>query len=165
MDTNFLYRMRIFFGFYDTLPEKYKLFCGKDVIREIENENENVRKLLLHKQKRIVELEDENYDLRIQIEDIYTKAREPGGFVIKPSMISDELADFLGRPRGMPVFRTVVTKQINQYIKENGLGDKSVGRRINPDDNLRSLLKLKPEDELTYFNLQRYMSHHFTKNE
>jgi len=46
--------MRIFFAFYDTLPEKYKIFCGKDVIREIEKENENVRKLLLHKQKKLM---------------------------------------------------------------------------------------------------------------
>lgn len=165
MDSNYLRKMTIFFTFYDCIPEHYKLFCGKELITETEKENDNIRKLLLRRQKRIDELEGENYDLRIQIEDIYTKAREPGGFVIKPSMISDELADFIGRPRALPVYRTCVTKQINQYIKENGLGDKSIGRRINPDDNLRSLLKLKPEDELTYFNIQRYMSHHFTKNE
>jgi len=79
-------------------------------------------------------------------------------------MISDELADFLGRQRGMPVFRIVVTRQINQYIRDNGLGDKTDGRRIIPDDNLRSLLKIKVEDELTYYNIQRYMSQHFTKN-
>jgi len=28
---------------------------------------------------------------------------------------------------------------------------------------LRTLLKLKSDDELTYFNLQRYMSPHFAK--
>jgi len=154
MDTNFLYRMRIFFAFYDTLPEKYKIFCGKDVIREIEKENENVRKLLLRKQKRIDELEEENAELIIN-----------NHVVPEPSMISDELADFLGRQRGMPVFRIVVTRQINQYIRDNGLGDKTDGMRIIPDDNLRSLLKIKVEDELTYYNIQRYMSQHFTKNE
>jgi chromatin remodeling complex protein RSC6 len=41
------------------------------------------------------------------------------------------------------------------------LQDKENGRRINPDAKLKSLLKLKKGEELTYFNLQRYMSPHF----
>ena len=53
--------------------------------------------------------------------------------------------------------------EINKYIRSNDLQDKSNGRKINPDDKLRSLLKLKKSDELTYFNLQRYMSPHFAK--
>jgi hypothetical protein len=42
-------------------------------------------------------------------------------------------------------------------------GDKENGRRIHPDTKLATLLKLKKTDELTYFNLQKYMSHHFAK--
>ena len=90
--------------------------------------------------------------------------RAPSGFV-KPALISEELAAFLGKPVGTEMARTSVTKEINQYIKEKSLGDKSNGRHIIPDEALSTLLKLKPEDELTYFNLQRFMSHHFTKSE
>lgn len=90
--------------------------------------------------------------------------RAPSGFV-KPALISEELATFLGKPIGTEMARTSVTKEINQYIKEKSLGDKSNGRHIIPDEALSTLLKLKPEDELTYFNLQRFMSHHFTKSD
>lgn len=90
--------------------------------------------------------------------------RAPSGFV-KPALISEELANFLGKPLGTEMARTSVTKEINQYIKEKSLGDKSNGRHIIPDEALTSLLKLKPDDELTYFNLQRFMSHHFTKSD
>lgn len=90
--------------------------------------------------------------------------RAPSGFV-KPALISEELATFLGKPVGTEMARTSVTKEINQYIKEKSLGDKSNGRHIIPDEALSTLLKLKPEDELTYFNLQRFMSHHFTKSD
>jgi hypothetical protein len=90
--------------------------------------------------------------------------RAPSGFV-KPALISEELATFLGKPLGTEMARTSVTKEINQYIKEKSLGDKSNGRHIIPDEALSTLLKLKPEDELTYFNLQRFMSHHFTKSD
>ena len=90
--------------------------------------------------------------------------RAPSGFV-KPALISEELATFLGKPLGTEMARTSVTKEINQYIKEKSLGDKSNGRHIIPDEALSTLLKLKPDDELTYFNLQRFMSHHFTKSD
>jgi chromatin remodeling complex protein RSC6 len=59
--------------------------------------------------------------------------------------------------------RTDVTREINKYIRTNNLQDKENGRKINPDKKLTSLLKLKKGDELTYFNLQRYMSPHFAK--
>ena len=88
--------------------------------------------------------------------------RAPSGFV-KPTLISDELASFLGRSSGTEMARTEVTREINKYIRANALQDKSNGRKINPDAALSSLLKIGSGDELTYFNLQRYMSPHFAK--
>jgi len=88
--------------------------------------------------------------------------RAPSGFV-KPTLISDELAMFLEKPSGSEMARTEVTRDINKYIRTNNLQDKENGRKINPDKKLASLLKLKATDELTYFNLQRYMSPHFAK--
>jgi hypothetical protein len=88
--------------------------------------------------------------------------RKPSGFV-KPTPISEELATFLSKPVGTEMARTDVSKEINAYITANGLQDKANGRKINPDEKLTKLLKLNKEDELTYFNLQRYMKHHFVK--
>ena len=90
--------------------------------------------------------------------------RAPSGFV-KPTRISDELASFLGKDKGCEMARTEVTRDINVYIRQNALQDASNGRKINPDDKLATLLKFdKSKDELTYFNLQKYMSCHFAKN-
>jgi upstream activation factor subunit UAF30 len=86
--------------------------------------------------------------------------RAPSGFV-KPTLISKELSEFLGKTDGSEMARTEVTREINAYIRTNNLQDKENGRRINPDSKLKSLLKLKKGEELTYFNLQRYMSPHF----
>jgi upstream activation factor subunit UAF30 len=88
--------------------------------------------------------------------------RAPSGFV-KPTRISDELAKFLDKPSGTEMARTEVTRDVNKYIRTNNLQDKENGRKINPDPKLAALLKLKKSDELTYFNLQKYMSHHFAK--
>ena len=92
-----------------------------------------------------------------------TGARQPSGFV-KPTLISDDLAAFLGKPKGTELARTEVTREINAYIREHKLQDPANGRKINPDEKLKKLLSIKPSDELTYFNLQRYMSPHFQKS-
>ena len=88
--------------------------------------------------------------------------REPSGFV-KPTEISVELATFLKKPEGTLMARTEVTKEINAYIRANNLQDKDNGRHIIPDAPLTKLLKIGKTDELTYFNLQKFMSHHFPK--
>ena len=56
--------------------------------------------------------------------------------------------------------RTEITRAINKYIRENGLQDIKNKRNINPDEKLSMLFKLTPDDELTYFNIQRYLSPH-----
>ena len=88
--------------------------------------------------------------------------RAPSGFV-KPTKISNELAKFLNKPTGTEMARTEVTREINNYIRENKLQDPKNGRHILADKKLKTLLKLKASDELTYFNLQRFMSPHFAK--
>lgn len=90
--------------------------------------------------------------------------RQPSGFV-KPTRISDELATFLGKSSGTQMARTEVSKEINAYIRANKLQDKDNGRKIIPDTKLTALLKIQSDDELTYFNLQRFMKHHFIKTE
>ena len=88
--------------------------------------------------------------------------RKPSGFV-RPTMISSELATFLGKPVGTEMARTEVSRDINLYIRSHNLQDKANGRKINADAKLSALLKLTAGDELTYFNLQRYLKPHFVK--
>lgn len=89
--------------------------------------------------------------------------RQPSGFV-KPTRISDELATFLGKDIGSEMARTEVSKEINLYIRSKSLQDKQNGRKIHPDAALTKLLNIGKGEELTYFNLQRYMKHHFLKS-
>ena len=89
--------------------------------------------------------------------------RSPSGFV-KPTKISTHLATFLNKPSDVMMARTDVTREINAYIRANNLQDKDNGRKINADSKLSKLLDLKSGDELTYFNLQKYMSPHFAKS-
>ena len=90
--------------------------------------------------------------------------RKPSGF-IKPTLISDELASFLGKTSGTEMARTDVSKEINAYICAHNLKDKTNGRIIHPDAKLSALLKITSGNELTFFNLQSYMKHHFIKTE
>lgn len=89
-------------------------------------------------------------------------SRAPSGFV-KPASISPQLAKFLGVDAGTKMARTDVTKMITSYVKEHKLQASDNGRRIIPDAKLKALLNVTDKDEVTYFNLQKYMKHHFVK--
>ncbi len=86
--------------------------------------------------------------------------RAPSG-ITKPTKVSDAMCEFMGRPKGELVARTEVTKFITNYIKTHNLKDEAVKRHINPDSMLRALLNIPQGDQLTYFNLQKYMTSHF----
>lgn len=75
--------------------------------------------------------------------------------------ITEELRKFMNLPDGATASRSEVTKFVNDYIKTNGLKDAENGRKINMDDVLRNLLQ--PEDgvEVTFLNLQKYLSKHY----
>jgi chromatin remodeling complex protein RSC6 len=90
--------------------------------------------------------------------------RANAGFV-KPTRISDELAIFLEKSSGSEMARTEVTRDINLYIRAHKLQDPKNGRKIIPDAKLSVLLKLGKDQELTYFNLQRFLSPHFAKKQ
>lgn len=91
-------------------------------------------------------------------------SRAPSGFV-KPTAISKDLAKFLGLAEDTKIARTDVTKLITAYVKEHKLQAPSNGRMILPDKKLTNLLNCKSSDEVTYFNLQKYMKPHFIKTE
>jgi len=86
--------------------------------------------------------------------------RTPSGFN-KPAKLSPELCAFLGIPEGSEMARTHVTRQLNVYIKEQNLQNPENKKQIVPDEKLKALLNLPADQQLSYFNLQRFMKHLF----
>ena len=88
--------------------------------------------------------------------------RAPSGFA-KPTKLSTELCSFLGVDNSTEMARTDVTKKITTYVKEHNLQKPENKKQIVPDQKLQSLLKVPSGEDLTYFNLQKYMKVHFQK--
>ena len=88
----------------------------------------------------------------------------PSGFN-KPGPVSAELRKFLGLKKDELISRTDVTKSIHNYCKDHGLQDEADKRNLKPDAPLRKLLKMGKTDELTFFNLQKYMKVHYPNKE
>ena len=88
----------------------------------------------------------------------------PSG-ITKPVSISAELAKFLGVEPGTLVPRNEVTRGVSAFVKSNGLSNPENKQQFVLDDRepakaLRTLLGNPPEN-VTYFNLQRYLKHHY----
>ena len=88
----------------------------------------------------------------------------PSG-ITKPVSISDDLAKFLCVAPGTLVPRNEVTKGVSSFVKSNNLSDPANKQRFVLDDRepakkLRALLG-NPAEDVTYFNLQRYLKHHY----
>ncbi len=106
-----------------------------------------------------------DYDKLKKIVEKIQKKREnarksPSGFA-KPNKISNELCDFIGVPHGTEKSRTDITRYINSYVKEHNLNKPTNRRVILPDAKLKAILNVKDDEEVTFFILQRLISHHF----
>lgn len=86
--------------------------------------------------------------------------KKPSGFAL-PTKISDELCEFMDKESGTLVARTDVTRFIIGYIKSKQLQNPTNRKFILPDEELKTLLNVSDGDELSYFNLQKYMNRHF----
>ena len=89
--------------------------------------------------------------------------RKPSGFA-KPSKVTKELCEFMKKSEGTEIARTEVTKALIEYIRENKLQNQTNSKIIVPDEKLKFLLGIEDGHELTYFNIQKYMTKHFIKN-
>jgi chromatin remodeling complex protein RSC6 len=90
--------------------------------------------------------------------------RAPSGFA-KPTKVTKELCKFMDKPEGTEIARTEVTKALVAYIKSNNLLEKGedAKKKIVPDEKLKTLLGIDNDElnDLTYFNIQKYMNKHF----
>ena len=92
--------------------------------------------------------------------------RKPSGFA-KPSALTEDMTQFLGLDKDVEIARNEVTKLINKYIVDNDLRNEEDKRKIQPDKKLAKLLNfdVNGDEQLSYFNLQKYIKHHFVKTE
>ena len=89
----------------------------------------------------------------------------------KPGPISEDLAKFMGKPKDFEISRTDVTKYITKYVKEFELTLPNNGRIFTFESKnhrseakkLKDLLKPNNDDEVTWFNLQKYLAPHYPK--
>ena len=91
------------------------------------------------------------------------KARAENNGFNRKQKISDTLRSFLGLENEELVSRSAVTRAINKYITEKGLKHPENGRVIMLDDTLRNLLQPPEDIQVTFLNLQKYLSPHYTK--
>jgi NurA-like 5'-3' nuclease len=99
--------------------------------------------------------------------DMNKMKKAPSGFA-KPTKVTKELCDFMDKPEGSEIARTEVTKVLVSYIKNNNLLEQGedLKNKIVPDAKLKTLLGIENGElnDLTYFNIQKYMNKHFYSN-
>jgi len=89
--------------------------------------------------------------------------RKPTG-ALAPFKLDDELCTFLEKPLGTMMNAPEVIKSLNVYIKDNSLQEETKKTNIMPDEKLSELLQIDDGQQLTYFNIQKYLAKHYIKN-
>jgi upstream activation factor subunit UAF30 len=82
---------------------------------------------------------------------------------MKPIKISGDLATFLETNPEEPITRVHVTKKLCQYIKEKDLQNPKDRREIIPDEKLKNLFNMIPDEKLTYYSMQKQIQQHIFK--
>jgi chromatin remodeling complex protein RSC6 len=92
------------------------------------------------------------------------KSKMSNSGLMKPVVISKELAEFMKVPADSLHSRVSVTNAICSYIKEHNLQNPNNKREINSDANLARILNYKAGSQpLTYFYIQQLIQPHFLK--
>ena len=151
---------------------------------EIKSQEEQIKSFRAHVSK-LKELKKEYIKEIKALNKLYGKRKKSTGNksnngFSKKGPISKELATFMGEAHDFEISRTDVTKFITAYVKEHKLTREDNGRIFNLSSGsveakaLSSLLgkprmvegpdggKDVPED-ITWFNLQRYLAPHYIK--
>ena len=93
------------------------------------------------------------------------KARAANNGFNRKQDVTPKLREFLGLLAGELISRSEVTKFITKYITEKGLKHPDNGRQIILDDKLRALLEPPADIQITYLNIQKFLSPHYVKKE
>jgi len=93
------------------------------------------------------------------------KVRTANNGFNRPLRVSESLKAFLALTDDETISRSEVTRRINKYVTDNGLKHPDNGRRIILDDKLTALLQSPADVDITFLNIQKYLSPHYVKTE
>ena len=91
------------------------------------------------------------------------KARSTNNGFNRPLDVTEKLRTFLALGDGELISRSEVTKRINAYVTSNGLKHPENGRVIILDEKLTDLLNPPAGLQITFLNIQKYLSPHYIK--
>jgi len=143
-----------------------------DEFSSLMTELDNAVTLIKSLKSRVVKLEKQVHrDSKVMAKKLRgrkNRVRDPNapksGFA-KAGPVSSDMSKFLGLSMDELISRTDVTKRIHTYCKTHNLQNPEDKRKITPDSSLKKLLNIPKGDELTFFNLQKYMKVHFPNKE
>lgn len=118
--------------------------------------------------KQVKQLKTDSYKLlkiRNLGEDKKSKGENSNSGFMKPVLISEDLASFIGVHNDQPITRVLITKKICQHIKEKDLQNPNDRREILPDQALKKLFNITDADTepLTYYSIQKRIQRHIFK--
>ena len=90
------------------------------------------------------------------------EARTKNNGFNKPQKVTDALKTFLSLADGEMISRSQVSNHMNKYFEANNL---KAGQKITLDEKLKALLEVPEGTQLTFLNLQHYLSKHYIKDE
>ena len=140
--------------------EESLLRIEEELIKERNNVN-NLLKLVVDVRKDYGRLSKEITKKGRKKNDTADKKKLSGA--LGPIFLDDELCDFLGKPTGTKMNAPEVIKALNIYIVDNKLQEDDNKTIISPDEKLATLLRVDDGEQLTYFNIQKYLSKHYIK--
>ena len=91
------------------------------------------------------------------------KTRASNNGFNRPLEVSPKLRSFLALGEGEMISRSEVTRRINAYVTSNNLKHPDNGRVIILDEKLTDLLEPPAGLQITFLNIQKYLSPHYVK--
>ena len=131
-----------------------RLKAAMTIIKELSGQVSRLEKRVTRDQKIM------NKKMKGKVKRVVDPNKPPSGFA-KPGKVSEELATFLSLGKDELIARTEVTKRITKYCKEHKLQKDEDRRTIHVDPPLKKLLRIPKGEQLTFFNLQRFMKVHY----
>jgi chromatin remodeling complex protein RSC6 len=149
-------------SFYNDFEAFVEQFNGFLETIKVEKGTKNSKTVM---SKKLKQLQNDSYKLlkiKYLRDENKPKTENNSGFM-KPIKISNDLASFLETNAEDPITRVHVTKKLCQYIKEKDLQNPADRREIVPDQKLKALFNMLPDEKLTYYSMQKQIQQHIFK--
>jgi len=93
------------------------------------------------------------------------RRNNPNNGFNRPRQVTPALKEFLGLEPDATISRTDVTKGVYGYIREHNLKHPDNGKIIMPDAKLKALLGTDDDTQITFTNIQKFISPHYIKED